>query len=374
VLHGGMAAAEAAVLVEQVVAQDLRFSGFFNVARTENQAQEQKLSLQYAVRGALELSGTTATVVLDLVTHPGGQAVLSQRYTPARQELRLTAHHFADQVVETLTGSKGIALTRIVFSRGSGDRRDLWVVDYDGENLQRLTSNRTLNLCPAWRPDAGAITFTSYHRGEQGLYLLETASGQVRRIIQQQGLNLGANWRPDGKELLLSLSHSGDPEIYRITPAGEIVHRLTASPSIEVSPAWDPTGRDIVFTSDRTGSPQLYICDRDGAGRRRLTFEGPYNESAAWSPDGTRIIYATRIQEITQLVSIRPTGEDRQLMTDRRWRNTEDPSWAPNSRHVVFASDRTGTFKLYVVDVVEGDVRQLTFGNDPDITPAWSPR
>ena len=52
-----------------------------------------------------------------------------------------------------LTGEPGICLTRVVFSRGTGDRRDLYVVDYDGENLLRLTANRTLNLCPNWSPD-----------------------------------------------------------------------------------------------------------------------------------------------------------------------------------------------------------------------------
>jgi TolB protein len=373
---GGMPAAEAGALLEQVLAQDLQYSGFFRVARTVRQAAQDSLHLAYEINGTVQggSPGTPATVDLNLVTHPDGQPILSKRYRPEAEQMRVTAHHFADEVVAALTGEPGIALTRVVFSRGTGDRRDLWVVDYDGENAMRLTSNRTLNLCPSWRPDGEAIAFTSYNRGEQGLYLLETASGKVKHLVSQQGLNLGASWRPDGKELLISLSHSGNPEIYRITPAGDIVARLTAMPSIEVSPCWSPGGQDIVFTSDRTGTPQLYICDRDGAGRRRLTYEGKYNDSAAWSPNGQQIVYATREVELTQLVSIAPTGEDRRLLTDRRWRNCEDPSWAPDSRHFVFASDRSGTFKLYVMDVLNGGVRQLTFGNEPDITPAWSPR
>ena len=81
---------------------------------------------------------------------------------------------------------------------------------------------------------------------------------------------------------------------------------------------------------------------------------------------------ATRIGDYTQLVLIRATGEDRRVLTDHRWRNCEDPSWAPDGRHVVFTSDRNGTPKLYVMDVLEGGVRQLTFGEEPDITPAWS--
>jgi len=383
VLSGGMPAVDQATELETTIARDLEYSGLFRVGILESQAERDSLNFEFAVRGAVEGPVRDAdqtgrdqptTISLDLVTYPGGQVLLNKRYRPLPDQMRVTAHHFANQVVEMLTGEPGIALTRVVFSRGSGDRRDLYVVDYDGEELLRLTANRTLNLCPAWKPDASEIAFTSYDGGRQGLYSLDTATGKVRRIIAQDGLNLGANWHPDGSELLVSLSRAGDPEIYRVASDGEILRRLTAMPSIEISPCWDPAGRDLVFTSDRTGTPQLYIVDGDGAGRRRLTFEGRYNDSADWSPDGERIVYATRQGDLTQLVLIRATGEERRLLTDARWRNCEDPSWAPDGRHVVFASDRSGTFKLYVMDVVEGDVRQLTFGDEPDITPAWSPR
>ncbi len=171
---------------------------------------------------------------------------------------------------------------------------------------------------------------------------------------------------------MLSLSHTGNPEIYRIRPDGSIVKRLTVSPAIEISPSWSPGGRDIVFTSDRTGTPQLYIFDAEGTGSRRITFEGQYNDSAVWSPNGERIAYTTREGNYNHIVVIKATGESRRVLTDGSWRNAEDPGWAPDGRHLVFASDRTGEYKLYVCDVDEETFRQLTFGDDPDITPAWS--
>ena len=112
--------------------------------------------------------------------------------------------------------------------------------------------------------------------------------------------------------------------------------------------------------------------DADGGGRRRLTFEGRYNDSAEWSPNGEQIVYACRENNYTQIVLLDAGGENRRIMTDHSWRNCEDPSWAPDSRHVVFASDRTGVFKLYVMDTLEGSIRQLTFGDQPDTTPDWS--
>ncbi len=382
VLSGGADAVATADMLQEVIFQDLGYSGFFRVGLSESDADTDSLVYEFTIEGTVEgplrdaaATGERApvTISLKLLSYPERQLILTKRYRPSAEQERVTAHHFANQVIEMLAGSPGICLTRICFSRGSGDRRDLYVIDYDGENLLRVTANRTLNLCPSWSPDGMQVAFTSYRRGQQALFALDTRTGKVRQVIAVAGLNLGADWHPDGDELVLSLSHSGSPEIYRISPQGELLHRLTVSPAIEISPCWDPAGRDIVFTSDRTGTPQLYIMDSDGAGRRRLTFEGRYNDSAMWSPNGENIVYACRQGNVTQLVLIAVTGENRRVLTDRSWRNSEDPSWAPDGRHIVFASDRTGVFKLYVMDVVDGDWRQLTAGGDPDITPDWSP-
>lgn len=372
-LSADRTAQETAARLRQVVGNDLLLSGLFNVGGPGLDPAE--LPFSWTVEGTVESAAGGAgpvTVNLNLLTWPDRQLVSTKRYRPGPEQVRTTAHHFANEIVKTTVGTDGIALTRVAFSRGTGDRRDIWVVDYDGEGLLRLTANRTLNLCPDWSPDGEQLVFTSYRGGQQGLYTLATATGQVRQVIAQDGLNLGADFSPDGKELLVSLSRGGDPEIYRITPEGRIVKRLTISPAIEVSPNWAPNGREVVFTSDSSGTPQLYMIDREGTGKRRLTFEGKYNDSAALSPSGEWLAYATREDVVTQIVVMRPGGEERRVVTDRSWRNCEDPSWAPDGRHLVFASDRTGASKLYVYDVLEGGFRQLTFGNDPDITPSWS--
>ena len=379
VLSGGADAVSTADRIERVLKQDLQFSGLI---RTELQpGQSDSLNFEFTIEGTVEgplrdadqTGEIVPTVIsLNLLSYPERQLLLNKRYRPLPSQQRTSAHHFADEVINMLTGEPGICLSRIAFSRGTGDRRDLYVVDYDGEGLMRLTANRTLNLCPSWSPDGTEIAFTSYRRGEQGLYALDTSNGQVRLIIAQEGLNLGADWHPGGQELVLSLSRGTNPEIYRISPVGKIIKRLTVSKAIEISPSWAPGGQDLVFTSDRTGTPQLYIIDDEGAGRRRLTFEGQYNDSAMWSPGGDRIVYVFRDGDFSRVVVMAATGENRRILTDASWGNAEDPCWAPDGRHIVFASDRTGVFKLYVYDVVEDIYRQLTFGDDPDITPAWS--
>ena len=376
VLAGGAEARAAAATLDAVIRADLDYSGLFRLL-TRDQVAGKTPPSHYRIDGVLEglpTGGTSSpALTLRLLAEPGGQELLAKRYQPGPDRLRATAHHFVEQVVRMLTDQPGISLSRVVFSRGSGDRRDIWCVDYDGEGLLRLTSNRTLNLFPSWSPDNKQIAFMSFRQGQQGTYVLEAATGAVRLVGETSGSNLGPSWHPGGQELVVALSKAGQPDIYRLGLDGHVIRRLTVAESIEVSPSWSPSGRDLVYTSDRTGSPQLYVMDADGTGRRRLTFEGKYNDSADWSPRGDRIVYACREQEITQLMLIETGGENRRLLTDASWRNCEDPSWAPDGRHVVFASDRTGVFKLYVLDVEDGSIRQLTKGGEPDTTPDWSP-
>ncbi len=380
VLSGGQAAVRNADLLETVIRQDLLYSGFFRVGASDDQADT--LDFVYIIEGSVEgplrdaeVTGEDAptTVTLNFLDFTSRSLIFSKRYRPLPAQMRATAHHFAAQVIEYITPSPAITTSRVVYCRGGGGRTDLFVTDYDGFGEMRLTANRTLNVCPCWSPDGSEIAFTSYRNGMQGLFSLDTSTGHVRPIIELEGLNFGADWHPQGHELLLSMSRGGNPEIYRISPEGRIIKRLTVAKSIEISPSWAPNGRELVFTSDRTGTPQLYIIDEEGTGRRRRTYEGQYNDSADWSPDGKRVVYTNREKNRNRIVVMDASGENRRVLTaDPAWGNCEDPSWAPDGRHIVFASDRTGVFKLFVYDVDEDTARQLTFGNDPDTTPAWS--
>ncbi len=305
---------------------------------------------------------------------PGGQAlIVGKRYVVDLGNSGGPAvHHFADQVVHFLTGESGIARTRILFSSGDHRRRELYIVDYDGENLRQVTRNRSINLAPRWSPDGEQVCYTSYHQGRQRLLILDGRSGKSRRIADYSGLNIGASWAPSGEELVVTLSRDGNAEIYRIDPQGEVQLRLTHSPAIECSPDYDPSGHQIVYTSDRTGVPQIYVMDREGSGRRRLSYEGRYNDSAAWSPHGDRIAYVSRVDGRFQVFTIEPDGSNLQQITFAQDGSNEDPSWAPDGRHLVVSSDRSGTRDLWVLDVESRVARRLTDGDSINTSPDWS--
>ena len=51
--------------------------------------------------------------------------------------------------------------------------------------------------------------------------------------------------------------------------------------------------------------------------------------------------------------------------------NNENPRWSPDGRHLVFSSDRAGSYDLYTMRADGSDVRRLTRGGD-SFTPDWS--
>jgi len=308
----------------------------------------------------------------ELYDPQGETLIVGKRYRIDLDKYKQAVHHFADEVVHHLTGEVGIAQTRVIFSRGDGKRRELYLVDYDGEGMRQITRNGSINLAPRWSPDDNRVCYTSYHRGRQRLLILDGRTGKSRRIADFEGLNVGASWSPDGKELAVTLSRDGNAEVYRISPEGEILQRLTFDPSIECSPSFDPGGQQIAFTSDRTGVPQIYVMDREGANRRRISYEGRYNESARWSPRGERIAYVSRIEGRFQVFTVEPDGSDVQQITFSQDGSNEDPAWAPDGRHLVVSSDRGGSRDLWIVDVESGASRRLTRGEGEDTGPAWS--
>ena len=89
-------------------------------------------------------------------------------------------------------------------------------MDFDGQNMQRITRNKEVNLQPQWSPNDNRLAFTSYMNGNPDLYVANLVSGRITRLSARDGVNIGASWHPDGKEVVATLSPNGNSDIYRL--------------------------------------------------------------------------------------------------------------------------------------------------------------
>ena len=281
---------------------------------------------------------------------------------------RATLHRVADDLEEGMTGTRGIAATRVLFERG----RRIWVVDSDGEQATPVSDPGT-PASAAWHPDGRSIAYSTYVPSQ---IVVQEIGGGARVVASGAGVFISPAFAPDGATVLYAHGVDDGVDLYAVPTSGGSARRVSVGRgSDNVSPTFSPDGRRIAFMSGRAGHPEIYTMDADGTNVDLLTpldlAESAYRASPDWSPDGRLVAFQSRIGGAFQLmtVNLRDRGL-RQLTSDGR---NEDPSWAPDARHLVFVSDRSGTRQLWVLDAESGRTRQLTRGAAVRL-PAWSPR
>jgi TolB protein len=303
-----------------------------------------------------------------------GKSILGKRYRAGFDRARDVAHTLADEVLSYLTGRAGIARTQIAFAsdRDQTGRKEVYLMDYDGQNQRRLTAHRSTSMSPTWSHDGATVAYTSLLAGTPAIYLADVATGRKTPAFNQGRFNATPTFSPDGARLALARSLDGNIEIFAGDRSGANLQRLTHSPAIDTNPAWSPKGNEIAFTSSRSGSPQIYLMDPEGTNVRRLSYDGDYNDNAAWSPDGTRIAFTSRRNGRFHIAVANVITLEAKVLTQGEGSH-EDPTFSPDGRFLAFARKVKGKTQIWRLNAETGSgLRQLTEGANND-SPAWSP-
>jgi TolB protein len=298
--------------------------------------------------------------------------LVGKRYKGGIYDQRKIIRRFCSDVIYSLTGVRGIFDTEIAFISTSSGAKELYICEFDGYNIRRVTHTNSITLTPKWSSDGQWIAYTSYARGKPDLFIkhLKEKRGTV---VSERGINITPAWHPSRFELAATLSFSGDPEIYLLTGTGKVIKRLTNSKGIDVSPTWSPDGEKIAFVSKRSGTPQIYIKNLDSGRVNRLTFQGNYNTQPSWSPKGDKIAYASMEGGLNNIFVIGIDGQGTIQLTHNEGDN-ESPSWSPDGNLIVFSSTREGPSRIFVMTSYGTDQRRLLTLKGQQTQPNWSPR
>ena len=330
----------------KIVQNDLVLTGYFTLGGANS---------TYTVRGTASAGNLQGQVV----DHSGG-TVLSKTYNASSRE---NAHQFANDIIETLTGHKGLAGTKITFIATRSGKKEVYVADFDGSNVRQLTHDNTISVHPSFSPDGRRIAYTGYQSGYADVYVIDLGSGSRNRIVNFPGTNSGAAFSPNGSELALTISKDGNPELYTVGANGGGARRLTRTRGVESGPTWSPDGSEIIYSSDQGGSPQLYRISSSGGSGQLLSTGRGYCTEPNWSPDGTKVAFNVRSGGDFQ-VSILDLkgGGTRTLSTG------QDPVWGADSRHVIFTEGGA----LYMLDTVSSRRTKVLDGLGKITEPSWS--
>lgn len=372
----------------EVVRRDLELSGWFNLISEAAYIEPVGTGVQpgefrfedWDVPGAVGLGKSVLSEqggrlraeawVYDV---PGRRRLGAKAFTGDASALRSLAHKVANEIVFRITGQNAPFATRFAFAGTFSGNKEIYVVDFDGHGLTRITQNGSINLQPAWSPSGSRIAFTSYSSGNPDCYIADLGGGKITRLSARSGINTGPAWSPDGARIALTLSTSGDPDIYTVDArTGEVITRVTKSAGIDVSPSFSPDGSKIAFVSDRGGGAQIYVANADGSGAQRVTYQGNHNTDPSWSPKGDRLAFVTRSGSF-DVFTVKLDGSGLTRITQGMGDN-EDPSWSPDGNYIAFSSTRTGSPHIWMSTADGSHQVQLTQGKGGYTNPHWSPQ
>jgi TolB protein len=359
--------------LREIVRQDLMLSRRFEVSDEEN-ASEPVKGATWRLTAKASKNADKVSVRVKLANAAGGETVFERYYRQDAAWMRALAHRIADDIVKAATGRDGIARTRIAFANNNTGHKEIWVMDYDGDAVKRLTDNRSISLLPRFSPDGRSLAYTSYKDGNPDLWFLDFETGHSRVFSNEQGLNIAGGFSPDGTKILMTLSRGKSPNLFLKEVAGAApAERLTSHFGADSTPTFSPDARQVAFISDRSGNPQIHILDIPTKKITRLTSLN-WCDAPAWSPTGEWIAFAGRAhnKDKMDIFLVDITGGQLRQLTHGEGSN-EDPAWSPDGRFLTFSSTRGKRSQIWVMDADGAAPRLMADVPGASVTPHWSP-
>lgn len=378
---GGEAGASRAITT--VIRGDLERSGLFKLVDQAQSPMTEATSVDYNAarsRGADALAagsiGGTADGRLEarfrLFDTNKQTQLAGAAFVTSAPLLRTAGHRIADVIYEKLIGEPGIFSTRIAYVVKAGvNRFELQIADADGQNAQAALISKEPIISPAWSPDGTRLAYVSFENKKPVVYVHSLATGKRIVAANFKGSNSAPAWSPDGRRLAVVLTKDGGSQLFTVGADGSGVQRLASSGGIDTEPQYSPDGQFIYFTSDRGGSPQIYRVSSSGGTPQRVTFDGSYNVTPRLSPDGRSMAFISRRDGGFRLAVMDLASKQVQILTDSH--KDESPSFAPNGRMIVIATEIGGRGVLSAVSV-DGRIKQRLSVAAGDVRePAWGP-
>lgn len=193
---------------------------------------------------------------------------------------------------------------RIAFVTGRDGNREINVMNADGTDQTRLTTNSVSDSYPAWSPGpsgSARIAFTSTRDGDAEIFVMDADGTDQTRLTFSAGVDRRPDWYPRGGRIAFESFRDGNYELYAMDTDGERQTRLTFHRAPDTGGSWKSNGKSLAFSSGEAGAADIFAfrTNRQGRrrhprGRHRLISDDKDKHNSAWSPDGGQMAFTSR--------------------------------------------------------------------------------
>jgi serine/threonine protein kinase len=306
--------------------------------------------------------------------------------------------------------------TRLLFvwNGGDGDHDEVYMRSIGGSDLRRITNDPRPKYSPIWSPDGRSIAWMSRARdGGDTLIFVAPIGGTARlagAVADHEGF-YGMEFWPDSGSIILHDRTPSGRNLIRLNLADGHKSDFTHEPNVtERSPILSPDHNRILFL--RAWNTTRKLCQIDLRQQQKETcFEPDDVEIAAWlsdshtvlyvssqrlwqmdldrpslppvavwegnfrdlrsSPDGTHFVFSRPIVDLNIWRLDTATGNETQFQASSG--EDSEPQFSPDGTQVLFRSNRTGTYALYLCAPDGSGLRQITSLPGEVGSATWSP-
>lgn len=283
----------------------------------------------------------------------------------------------------------------IVFQSDRDGDDEIFIMNVDGANQQKLTDNSHMDRHPVISNDGTQIAFVSYRNEAVNIYIMNIDGSDVKQVTESYDMPFSPHlsWSADDSQIAFHDKRSGNGEvnedeafyneIYTIDTDGSNLTRLTENDTFDGSPSWSPEGDQIVFNSSRDGGvnadQEIYTMNVSDLDPQRLTDDEYSNSEPRWSPDGSKIVFQTdrdANDDGTGNYNVYVLSTDDsgvQQLTDYTGTDN-DPAWSPDGTEIIFTTNRDLNREIYKVNADgTGTPTNLSDNSESDEAPFWNP-
>ncbi|RZU48495.1 WD40 repeat protein [Krasilnikovia cinnamomea] len=219
---------------------------------------------------------------------------------------------------------------RIAITRNLGDTNEIWVMNADGSDQQKVIGNVTGGRT-SWSADDKKLAFIRVVDKVPQMFVITLGESKPRQLTRSSAAKDDPAWSPDGKSIAYWVDVDGVRQIYLLSvddpqEPGQAVTSGDDGPAVD--PAWTPDGKTIAYTKQTgPGVSDIWAVDADGTDAHQVTNDPAREMDPTWAPDGTWLAFTRGELNKPRITVVKADGSQEQTLTPADAREGH-PCWS----------------------------------------------